>query len=51
MLNLLELNFTGIKTESWKVAEVSSIAYLGHLGLKQVGKIICVWIKTKKKRG
>ena len=25
----LEVKFTGIKTERWKVAEVSKIAYLG----------------------
>ena len=30
----LELIFTGIKTERWNVAEVSKIAYVGHLGLK-----------------
>ena len=36
----LELIFTGIKTERWKVAEVSKIAYLGHLGLKQEWKIV-----------
>ena len=29
----LELIFTGMKTERWKVAEVSKIAYLGHLVL------------------
>ena len=46
----LELIFTGIKTERWKVAEVSKIAYRGHLGLKQVGKIVWLGIKTRKKR-
>ena len=44
----LELIFTEIKTEKWKVAEVSKIAYLGHLGLKKVGKIVYVGIKTSK---
>ena len=43
--------FTGIKTERWKVTEVSKIACLGQLGLKQVGKIVCVGIKTSKKYG
>ena len=47
----LELIFTGIKTERWKVAEVSKIFYLGHLGLKQVGKIVYVGVKTRKKDG
>ena len=36
----LELIFTGIKTERWKVAEVSKIAHLGHLVLKQEWKIV-----------
>ena len=40
-----ELIFTGIKTEKWKIAEVSKIAS----GLKQGGKIVCVGIKTNKK--
>ena len=44
----LKLIFTGIKTERGKVAEVPKIAYLW---LKQVGKIICVRIKTSKKYG
>ena len=39
----LELIFTGIKTGRWKVAEVSKIA-----GLKHVGKIFCVGIQTSK---
>ena len=46
-----ELIFTGIKTERCKVAEVSKNAYLEHLGLKQVGKIICVGIKTSRNDG
>ena len=41
----LELIFTGIKTERWEAAEVR----LSKLGLKQVGKIVCVGIKTSKK--
>ena len=45
----LELIFTELKTERRKVAEVSKIACLGHFGLKQVGKIVCVGIKTSKK--
>ena len=44
----LELVFTVIQTERWKVAEVSKIAYLRRLGLKQVGKIVCEGIKTSK---
>ena len=47
----LELIFTGIKTERWKVAEVSKIAYVGHLGLKLVGKIVYAGIKTSKDNG
>ena len=47
----LELVFTVIQTERWKVAEVSKIAYLRRLGLKQVGKIVCEGIKTSKKDG
>ena len=43
-----ELIFTGIKTERWKVAEIPKIAYRG---LKQVGKMICLDIKTSKKDG
>ena len=30
----LELTFTGMETERWKVAEVFKIAYLDHLVLK-----------------
>ena len=45
----LELILTGIKTERWKVAEVSKIAYLGHLGLKQVEKILCVGLIPVRK--
>ena len=44
----LKLICIEIKTGRWKVGEVSKIAYLGHLGLKQVGKIVCVGIKTSK---
>ena len=36
VVTYVELIFTGIKTERWKVAEVSKNSYLGHLGLKQV---------------
>ena len=43
----LELMFTGRKTEKWKAAELR----LSILGLKQVGKIVCVGIKTSKKDG
>ena len=42
----LELIFTGIKTERWKVAEIYRSPFLG---LKQVGKIVCVGTKTSKK--
>ena len=45
----LELIYTALKTERKKVAEVSKIVCLGHFGLKQVGKIVCVEIKTSKK--
>ena len=41
--------FTGIKTERWEVVEVYQISYLAHL--KQIGKIVCVGIKTGKKDG
>ena len=43
----LEIMLTGIKTEKWKAAELR----LSILGLKQVGKIVCVGIKTSKKDG
>ena len=41
----LELIFTGIKDESWKVAELR----LSLQGLKQVGKILYAGIETSKK--
>ena len=41
----LELIFTEIKTERLKAVEVG----LSTLGLKQVGKFVCVGIKTSKK--
>ena len=44
----LELIFTGTKTERWKVAEVAKLR-LPIFELKQVGKIVCVGIKTSKR--
>ena len=41
----LELIFTGIKAESWKVAEVR----LSTQGLKQIRKIVYPRIETSKK--
>ena len=41
----LELIFTGIKAESWKVAE----ARLSSQGLKQIRKIVYPGIETSKK--
>ena len=41
----LELIFTGIKAESWKVAEVR----LSSQGLKQIRKIVYPGIETSKK--
>ena len=41
----LELIFTEIKTERWKVAEER----LSVEGLKQVRKIVCVEVKTNTK--
>ena len=41
----LELIFTGIKAESWKVAEVR----LSSQGLKQIRKIVYPRIETSKK--
>ena len=41
----LELIFTGIKAESWKVAEVR----LSSQGLKQIRKIVYPEIETSKK--
>ena len=41
----LELIFTGIKAESWKVAEVG----LSSQGLKQIRKIVHPGIETSKK--